>query len=367
MNSKTVMQHEKKTSIGIAVPAEKAQALHSWLLKKSLLDSRLKPIRKKTRVVFPIITVFGDSEKKELKKLFPAVKKEKYFFEAQPSKSRSLKQALEGLLTKSEKEKLVSGFDTLGNIAIIEIPRELEKKEKKIGAAVLETNANIQTVCKKTGAHKGKYRIEPVKIIAGKKSLTADYRERGCRFRIQVGKTFFSPRLSHERSRIAEKIKKGEIIGAFFAGVGPFPIVFAKNSSMKKSIAIELNPIAVKDLKYNIKQNNVDEKIVAVLGDVKKIVPKRFKGFFDRVVMPLPKDGEDFLKEAMVSLKPSGGIIHFYAFVPSENSFHAIIKRIRRIAQQNGFTIKILEKKQVRSFSKDLIQIVIDFWAKKEK
>ncbi|MBU1930525.1 class I SAM-dependent methyltransferase family protein [Candidatus Micrarchaeota archaeon] len=357
----------QKKSNGILVLAKQAQALHKWLLEKGLLHNRLKPKRISKTVVFPLLVQPTPKEKKELQKRFSGSRITTVLFESQKPKNCSLKQALEIILTKKEKEKLVSGFDTLGNIAIIEIPRELEKKEKKIGAAVLETNANIQTVCKKTGAHKGKYRIEPVKIIAGKKSLTADYRERGCRFRIQVGKTFFSPRLSHERSRIAEKIKKGEIIGAFFAGVGPFPIVFAKNSSMKKSIAIELNPIAVKDLKYNIKQNNVDEKIVAVLGDVKKIVPKRFKGFFDRVVMPLPKDGEDFLKEAMVSLKPSGGIIHFYAFVPSENSFHAIIKRIRRIAQQNGFTIKILEKKQVRSFSKDLIQIVIDFWAKKEK
>lgn len=136
---------------------------------------------------------------------------------------------------------------------------------------------------------------------------------------------------------------------------------------MQQAVAIELNPSAVKDLKYNIGLNKLESKIEAVQGDVKKIVPKRFKNSFDRVVMPLPKGAEDFLKEALVSLKSKGGVVHFYAFVPSENPFEAVESRIRLIAQKNGLALKILGHKQVRTFSKDLIQIVIDFWAKKRR
>jgi len=42
----------------------------------------------------------------------------------------TLRQALEKKLTKKEREKLISSYDVLGSIAIIEIPPELEKKEK---------------------------------------------------------------------------------------------------------------------------------------------------------------------------------------------------------------------------------------------
>lgn len=278
-----------------------------------------------------------------------------------------LKVMLKRFLSKSELSKLVSGFDSLGNIAIIEIPKELEKKQKKIAQAVLDSNPSFETVCKKTGAHKGKYRIEPVKILAGKKKLVADYKESGCRFRIHLGKTFFSPRLSFERLRIANVIQPGETVGAFFAGVGPFPIIFAKHSKMQQAIAIELNPHAFWDLKHNLELNKMQDRIIPIKGDVKKIVPKRFRNKFDRVVMPLPKGAENFLKEALISLKPSGGMVHFYGFVPAQNPFDAIESMIRRVASENGFMVRIENHKQVRTFSKGLVQVVIDFWAKQTK
>jgi tRNA (guanine37-N1)-methyltransferase len=361
------MKNKVFKKVGIRIEKKQAQALHSFLIQHGLLDSKAVPKRDFNEIIFPLLSFPSDPEKKELKKRFPTAKTVSVSFLQKSEKKGSLKDALRSVLSDAELQKLVSGFDALGNIAIIEIPKELEKKQRQIAQAVLETNAGIQTVCKKTGAHKGKYRIEPVKIIAGKKNLVADYKESGCRFRIHLGKTFFSPRLSFERLRIAKQIKKGEEIGAFFAGVGPFPIVFAKHSPMKHAVAIELNPNSVKDLRYNIQLNKFENKIDAVRGDVKKIVPKKFKGSFDRVVMPLPKGAEDFLKEALVSLKPSGGIVHFYAFVPAENPFEAIEKRVQKTAQKNGFVVRFLNRKQVRTFSKDSIQIVIDFWVQKQK
>ncbi len=360
------MKAAKRKQTGIRVLSAQANALHAFMIEKGLLDSKAVPIRKKKAVIFPLSASLSLTEKKELKKRFPKARQVVESFLQKPRQKGSLKDALASVLSPAEMQKLVSGFDALGNIAIIEIPDELKKKEKVIAQAVLETNAGIQTVCKKMGAHQGKYRIEPVKIIAGEKNLVADYRESGCRFQIHLGKTFFSPRLSFERLRIAQQIKTGETIGAFFAGVGPFPIIFARHSPMQKAIAIELNPSAVKDLKCNIQLNKIGNKIEAVKGDVKKVVPKKFRGCFDRVVMPLPKGGEGFLKEALISLKPNGGIVHFYAFVPAENPFEAIEGRIQQIAKKNGFLAKILLHKQVRTFSKDLIQVVIDFWAKKE-
>lgn len=357
-----VQTHQKP---GISVSFFEAQNVHDWLLKADALDASLKPVRKQSVVVFPLRSRLSFLGKKELEKRFETAKPVSEFFLQHFSKKGSLKDALKGVLPETELQKLVSGFDVLGNIAIVEIPKELEKKQKKIAQAVLETNAGIETVCKKMGAHKGKYRIEPVKIIAGEKNLVADYKESGCRFQIHLGKTFFSPRLSFERLRIAQQIKTGETIGAFFAGVGPFPIIFARHSPMQKAVAIELNPGAVKDLKYNIQLNKMKNKIEAVQADVKKIIPRKYRGNFDRVVMPLPKGAEDFLKEALISLKPTGGIVHFYAFVPAKNPFEGIEDRIQQIAKKNGFVAEILLHKQVRTFSKDLIQVVIDFWAKK--
>ncbi len=279
-------------------------------------------------------------------------------------KPRSLKEALKGKLNKKEREHLVASFDVLGNIAIIEIRPELEKKEKIIGEALLSVSKNLETVCKKTAAHKGIYRVEPVKIIAGRRNLTATYRESGCVFKIKLGKVFFSPRLGTERLRISKLIKKGETVAVLFAGVGPFAIVFAKNSKMKKAYAVELNPIAYDEMLENIELNKVGERVVPILGDVKKIAPKELKGKCDRVAMPLPKGGEAFLDEAIACLKPEGGVIHFYNFVEADDPYKEPLTQIRKAAAKVGRKVRIMRKSKVRSFSPAIIQIVVDFRVK---
>jgi len=280
---------------------------------------------------------------------------------------RNLKEALQGKLSAKESELLRTSYDTLGNIAIIEIPNGLEKKEKAIAKALLLVNKSVKTVCKKTGAHKGIYRIEPVKIIAGEKNFLATYRESGSVFYVPLGKVFFSPRLGTERLRIAREIKKGEVIGAFFAGVGPFPIVFARNSPMARAVAIELNPVAVTWMKKNIIANKVQAKVEAVKGDVKKIVPRKYRGAFDRVVMPLPKGAENFLREAIISIKPKGGVIHFYSFVPAADPFTGPVKKINEAAKKLKRKVKVIFKRQVRTFSKETVQVVVDFRVGKPK
>jgi len=51
----------------------------------------------------------------------------------------SLKQALKNKLTKKEKQVLVRSYDVIGDIAIIEIPDELKKKETLIAETLLKT------------------------------------------------------------------------------------------------------------------------------------------------------------------------------------------------------------------------------------
>lgn len=283
---------------------------------------------------------------------------------AEKKPPRNLRQALKGKLSREEMKHLITSFDSLGNIAVIQIPKELEKKAKLIGESLLRLNKQFETVCMVKGEHSGRYRVQPVKVIAGKKNRKASYRESNCVFSVHLGRVFFSPRLSTERQRIASLIKENEVIGAFFAGVGPFPIVFARLSGMKKAYAIELNPEAHKELIHNISLNKCQNKVEAILGDVKTVVPKKLLGKCDRVVMPLPKGGENFLKEAMLALKPKGGTVHFYRLVEKEKGAKQPIAEIRETAKELGMKVRILRKKRVRSFSASKEQMVIDFWAK---
>ncbi|MBN2067248.1 MAG: class I SAM-dependent methyltransferase family protein [Candidatus Diapherotrites archaeon] len=273
---------------------------------------------------------------------------------------RNLKDTLEGKLSRKEMQHLITSFDSYGNIAVIQIPKGLGKKAKVIGEALLGINKQFKTVCMVTGEHQGKYRVQPVKVIAGEKNTVATYRESGCLFRFELGKVFFSPRLATERQRIAKLIKSGEVIAAFFAGVGPFPIVFARNSPMEKAYAIELNPNAFRAMQENITLNKCQKKVEAIKGDVKKQV-HRIKGKCDRVAMPLPKEGGSFLKEAFAAIKPKGGTIHFYAFVEREKGLKETLEKIKNAAKAQKRRVRILRKEKVRSFSASKDQFVIDF------
>ena len=90
-------------------------------------------------------------------------------------KPRNLKEALKNKLTKKELNQLITSFDSIGNIAVIQVPDELKRKEKLIGNTLLKLNKQFKTVCKVVSPRKGKYRVQELKSIAGEKNFIAEY------------------------------------------------------------------------------------------------------------------------------------------------------------------------------------------------
>lgn len=360
MGFRELVIYLQKESLGLKVRKKRAQRLKKYLSKSEIIDFSLKPKSHKDYIIFPITRFPSIKERMHILAKGKSLSILKNKFTLQKKKPRSLREALKKKLTKKESDSLITSFNVLGNTAIIEIPDVLKKKEKIIAKTLLEINKNIESVCKISSAHSGKYRTQKVTLLAGKKLSNVFYKESGSVFEIELGKVFFSPRLGTERIRISKLIKKNEIIGALFAGVGPYPIIFAKKSKMKKAYAVELNPAAVVLMKSNAKLNKAESKIEIFKGDVKKVVPKYLKGKCDRVVMPLPKGAEHFLKDAFLALKPKGGVIHFYQFVDKNNPYAESLSIIKKTASQMKKKTRILRKEKVRSFSPSKIQVVID-------
>jgi tRNA (guanine37-N1)-methyltransferase len=273
------------------------------------------------------------------------------------STPKNLKEALKGKLTKEEFMFAPKSFDSFGDIAVIEIPKELEKKKKLIGSTLLKMQPRFDTILSIESNHEGEFRIQKVKVIAGKRNKVATYKESGVTLKVPLGEVFFSPRLGTERLRIAKEIKEGEIIGCFFSGVGPYPIVFSKNSKMKSAVAIELNPVAHEYAVENSVINKCSDKIVFFKGDVKEVY-KNFKNNFDRIAMPLPHTGYQFLEEAFYCIKEKG-IIYFYEIVEKGN-FKLPQSQIRDAAKKMNRKIRIINKRRVRQFSPSKEQIVFD-------
>src|ERR687885_2271701 len=133
-----------------------------------------------------------------------------------------LKTILKEILPPEDISKLYSAFDIIGSIIIIKIPDSLNSKKQIIADTILMNVKSAKSVFAQTSAVQGDYRIRRLEYLAGANSTVTEYKEHGCRFKVDVMKTYFSPRLSTERLRIGKMVSDNEIITNMFAGVGTY-------------------------------------------------------------------------------------------------------------------------------------------------
>jgi tRNA (guanine37-N1)-methyltransferase len=267
-------------------------------------------------------------------------------------------EELKGKLTAREREELVTSFDLVGDIAVVEVPPSLVKKEKLIAMAIMKQHHGVKSVAKKTGGTAGEFRIRPVKVIAGERRTSTAYREGGCEFELDLNKTYFSPRLGTERGRLCALVKEGERVLVPFAGVGPFAIRIGKAVPSAQVVGIELNHDACKYFRKNIARNRC-ANVSLEEGDAEKILRTKFKGWADRLAMPLPKDAKHFLPAAICALK-KGGTLHYYSFGKADAPFEEAEKDVLQAASSLGRRAQVIFRRVVRPYSKTTEQVAID-------
>lgn len=271
---------------------------------------------------------------------------------------RNLKDALKSKLTKKEFLKLKRAFDMVGQIAILEIDKELRKKEKIIAKTLLEINPRIKTVLRKEGGHEGEFRAQKMKWLAGKKTKEAEHKELGVKLKFNVEKVYFSQRLATERKRIMELIEPEEDVLVMFSGAAPYACVIAKNTKAKEVYGIEINPEAHSYALENVKINKL-KNVKLLLGDVKKIIPKLGKKF-DRILMPLPKSGGNFLGTALSAAKKKS-VIHFYDFLDEKDMPEKAYEKIRNACEKDKKRCRILRYVKCGQLAPRAFRVCVDF------
>jgi tRNA (guanine37-N1)-methyltransferase len=191
------------------VAKKDAQKTKLMLLRKGLIDNRYKTATDRDHVYFPI------------KRKAPGITATDWNLEKLELREKTLKGAVKDRLTKAEEKALKTAFDTIGDIAILEIDEDLRSKARAIAEALLGINRNIRTVLRKSGGHEGEFRTQKMEFLAGFDKREALYKENAVSLKLDVEKVYFSPRLSTERKRIMQLVKKGERILVMFSGCGP--------------------------------------------------------------------------------------------------------------------------------------------------
>jgi tRNA (guanine37-N1)-methyltransferase len=269
---------------GLKINKNKANDVRKLLLKHSLINLDAKIKREDDFVIIPLIM---EPEKGLLDEI--GQNKAEIIdttFEMQKKGPRSLKDYLKGKIEDSKIEEIKGSFDIIGDVVILEIPEDLDEYKSLIGEAALKFTKR-KAVYRKKSEIKGIIRTRELEHIAGDDISETVHQEFGCKLMLDVKKVYFSPRLATERKRVADSVKDNEIIVDMFAGIAPFPILIARNHNVK-IYAIDINPDAYYYAKKNISLNNVKDKVIPILGDVRKVLEKKsIKA--DRLIMNLPR------------------------------------------------------------------------------
>jgi tRNA (guanine37-N1)-methyltransferase len=229
-----------------------------------------------------------------------------------------LKNVLSSILAPDEVAQVYSAFDQIGDIIIIKIPDDLMPKKRLIADTILANVKTAKAVFAQVSPVKGDYRVRDLEFAAGENRTITEHREHGCRFKVDVAKTYFSPRLSTERLRIASMVGEHETIVNMFAGVGTYSILMTKINKTCKVYSIDSNIVAVELCEVNARLNRVQDRVVSIYGDAAKVIKGKLVGQADRVLMPLPERAKEFVESAALALKKKG-VVHYFTHIKADS------------------------------------------------
>ena len=188
--------------LAMKVSLKDANAAKQYLIESENLDHSRKLEKTDSEIYFPV--------SKRIKKKLDFDYEIRACSLKRQSVKKNFKDLLANMLTKEEYESAKTSFYVVGNIAILEIDKDLRNKEKVIANALLQTNPMIKTVLRKEGSHSGIFRTQGMKYLAGERKKETLHKENDVLLKMDVSKVYFSARQATERKRIASLIKKDE-------------------------------------------------------------------------------------------------------------------------------------------------------------
>jgi tRNA (guanine37-N1)-methyltransferase len=348
-------------TVCLKVPKQLGEKIISLAHKLELVNKTLSIDKQTVQLWVPLVRQPNENELSQLKNIAPQLELgNENFIQKRPAEE-TLSHILERQLPPDLYTSIPHSLDIIGDVAVLEIPSELKAYQRIIGQAILKTHKNIKSVHAKAGVISGVYRIRDLIYIAGENRTQTVYNEYGCQYHVDLAKAYFSPRLSQEHHRVATLVHADEIVADLFAGVGPFVVPIGKLCPNAKVYAVDINPDAVDLLKINIQVNKVTSRVYPLLGDARELANSELCGIADRVIMNLPETAIDFIDAACQTLKPTGGLIHFYGFVRKPTTIEDLKTHFTYLIEQQGRNVIAFQcVKCVRETAPYEQQVVLD-------
>ncbi len=247
-----------------------------------------------------------------------------------------------------------SGYHLVGHVALLHADSRMQPYLELIGETTLQYDLRIASVAVRVGATTGVTRLPDYTVIAGESQTTTTHVENGVRFRLDPTRITFSGGNKAERLRMGSVVRSGETVLDMFACVGQFALHMAKNRQTRVK-AIELNPEAYEFLVSNVRLNDLEDMVEAVLGDCREIHPVRA---FNRVVMGYLHDTHLFLPYALKSLVAKGGTVHMHIALP-EGELEPLTCTVKELCLEQKLTPHV-SIRRIKTYAPGIQHFVFD-------
>ena len=272
-----------------------------------------------------------------------------------------LQDRLKHKLNAEELQVLPTGFQTIGDKAILTLRPELLGYKDDIAHELLDLFKTIKGVYLKTGAIFGDYRKPQIEFILGEDCPEIIHREHGIAYKFDITKIMFSKGNINERARIANLVKPNEIIFDLFAGIGYFSLPIGRTGKPQKIYAFEWNPDTYYYLLENIELNQINKEreiIVPILGD-SKLEALKISEKADRVIMgilPAPKNHID----TVFQIIKEQAVVHYEGLLNENETEQSLLTDFELKAKIYNRKINLIKTNYVKSYGPKVYHVTLD-------
>lgn len=264
-----------------------------------------------------------------------------------------VRERLRGRLPDRLLGALPSGFQRVGDVVLLRLPRELAEHGGRIGEAY-GTVLDAKSVLHLQGTQ-GPLREPVTGHLWGDEETETVHRENGVAYRLDPRKVLFSAGNHHERHRVAETITGGETIVDLFAGVGYFTVPIARAGA--SVTACEVNPTSVGYLQENLRMNGLDDRVTVRQGDARDTAPEAIA---DRVLMGYFPGTLAFLPTALGTLGPGGGMVHIHLEREGSDPLQAAKDALLEHPGLDAYEVRIVDKRCVKTTGPHRAHVALD-------
>ncbi|MDH4123479.1 MAG: class I SAM-dependent methyltransferase family protein [Thermoplasmata archaeon] len=335
------------------IPSELTNDALKILLKMNIVDRSLKIERTNTHTMIPLLIPDIPEE---------IVRKYRIKFDHAEHRKRSQRKKpfesiRESLLEIGLDRNLLSRFpdkwEMVGDVLIIKLSEDLMGFSQPIAEQYAKI-LGAKTVLRDLEKIAGQERLPEVQLLIGDETETIHI-ENGVKYCLDVARIMFSSGNIDERIRMASIDFDGKSVLDMFAGIGYFTLPIAVHQKPKMIFSCEIRQLTYDFLLKNIDLNAVREKVIPFFGDNRSFNPPEK---VDAIIMGYLKDTKDYLPKALSCLK-SGGTIFYHENCPNVLFPGRIIDNLKSAAGDK-WTVEILSKRIVKSFSPGVSHVVID-------